>query len=178
MPLHIFYSSGEISRTSMTRASVSSLVGRSGAKWLWVHAVLLWWVTLTWTATILWVTWGGLAYRRREIKRLEERVKESRAKHQRVEAGETGIQEADGWSVADDSEGIKRFRTLMVTNVPPDSESTPGVAETSARRTGLARLLRSLYPSTSSPYGSGQAAEVGTGRRRVKRGYEVAANRF
>jgi len=123
MPLHIFYSSDEISPTSMTRASVSTLVVTSGARWLWVHALLLWWVTLTWTATILWITWGGLAYRRREVKRLEKKVKASRADRQRVTGGETGVAEGDtACSVGDDSEGIKRFRTLMVTNVPPDSE--------------------------------------------------------
>lgn len=57
------------------------------------------------------------------MKRLEKKVKASRADRQRVTGGETGIAEGDtAWSVGDDSEGIKRFRTLMVTNVPPDSE--------------------------------------------------------
>jgi hypothetical protein len=127
MPLHIFYSPDNISSTSMIRASVSSLVVSSGSRWLWVHALLIWWVTITWTATALWITWGALAYRRREIKRLAKRVEESREARRRLARGEDGLSnvaadEAERWSVGDDREGIKRFRTLMVTNVPPDSE--------------------------------------------------------
>lgn len=124
MPLHIFYSPKDISKTSMTRASVSSLVESSGSRWLWVHAILIWWITITWTMTVLWITWGALAYRRREIRRLAERVKESRAKRRQMGGGEEGLAaNDDAWTVGDDREGIKRFRTLMVTNVPPDSES-------------------------------------------------------
>ncbi len=127
MPLHVLYSPSTVSRTSMLRASVSSLVESSGSKWLWVHAILIWWITITWTATVLWITWGGLAYRRREISRLAERVKESRMRETRITGGENGVinEDAEGRTVADDSEGIKRFRTIMVTNVPPDSENLP-----------------------------------------------------
>jgi len=127
MPLHIFYSPDNISSTSMIRASVSSLVVSSGSRWLWVHAVLIWWVTITWTATVLWITWGALAYRRREIKRLAKRVEASRETKRLLALGEDGLgrggaDEADKWTVGDERDGIKRFRTLMVTNVPPDSE--------------------------------------------------------
>ena len=111
----------------MTRASVSSLVESSGARWLWVHALLIWWITITWTATVIWITWGGLAYRRREIRRLEKRVKEAREAKNLVAGGEAGLdlqQVAETWSIGEECEGIKRFRTLMVTNVPPDSEPT------------------------------------------------------
>lgn len=45
----------------------------------------------------------------------------------RITGGENGVinEDAEGRTVADDSEGIKRFRTIMVTNVPPDSENLP-----------------------------------------------------
>jgi hypothetical protein len=106
----------------MLRAGISSLVLSSGSKWLWVHAILIWWVTLTWTGTVLWITWGGLAYRRREIRRLSERVKAEREAKRVAGGNEEGMGgRLVGGAVGDDSEGIKRFRTLMVTNVPPDS---------------------------------------------------------
>ncbi|WWD17764.1 hypothetical protein CI109_102205 [Kwoniella shandongensis] len=119
MPLHIIYSPSDVARTSMLRASISSLVQSSGSRWLWVHALLIWWISITWTATALWITWGGLAYRRRELKLLEGKVKAARAAKREVTRGEDG---EDRFSVGEDCEGIKKFRSLMVTNVPPDSE--------------------------------------------------------
>jgi len=55
---------------------------------------------------------------------LTERVKISRnpkAEHDEVENGISEA-EADTLNVGENCEGVKRFRTLMVTNVPPDSE--------------------------------------------------------
>jgi hypothetical protein len=123
MPLHIFYSPNSVSSTSMTRAGISSLVETSGAKWLWVHAVLIWWITITWTSTVLWITWGGLAYRRREVRKLAERVTSERQAARIASGNEAGMSgNVVGGAVGDDTEGIKRFRTLLVTNVPPDSK--------------------------------------------------------
>ncbi|KAE8542852.1 hypothetical protein D1P53_000915 [Cryptococcus gattii VGV] len=117
MPLHIFYSPTDIASTSMLRASVSSLVQSSGSRWLWVHALLIWWVSITWTCTVLWITWGGLAYRRREIKALAIKVQKERASKRVASGGEEGM---DGMALPEDFEGIKRFRTVMVLNIPPD----------------------------------------------------------
>ncbi|WVF70906.1 hypothetical protein IAT40_005701 [Kwoniella sp. CBS 6097] len=117
MPLHIVYSPSDIAKTSMLRASVSSLVQSSGSKWLWVHALLIWWITITWTATLLWITWGALAYRRRQIDGLAKRVAAAREAKRHAARGEQG---EDSWSLAEDCPGTKRYRTLMVTNIPPD----------------------------------------------------------
>lgn len=114
MPLHIFYSPKDIASTSMLRASISSLVQSSGSRWLWVHALLIWWVSITWTCTVLWITWGGLAYRRREIRALAAKVQKERASKRVASGGEEGM------AVLEDCEGIKRFRTVMVLNIPPD----------------------------------------------------------
>lgn len=124
MPLHILYGPDDVARTSMLRAGIDSLVATSGRKWLWVHALLIWWITLTWTGTLLWMAWGALAYRRREIKRLTDRVRTARADRIRSSGGEEGarLNDTDRWSVADDSAGIKKFRTVMMVNVPPDSK--------------------------------------------------------
>ncbi|OCF45349.1 hypothetical protein I317_00872 [Kwoniella heveanensis CBS 569] len=117
MPLHIVYSPSDIARTSMLRASVSSLVQSSGSRWLWVHALLIWYITITWTATLLWITWGALAYRRRQIDGLAKRVAAAREAKRHAARGEEG---ENSWSLAEDCPGVKRYRTLMVTNVPPD----------------------------------------------------------
>ncbi len=95
MPLHILYAPSNISKTSMIRASVSSLVESSGHKWLWVHSILIWWTSILWMLTVLWIVWGGIGYRKREVARLRARAPAS----------------------------ASQYRTLMVLNIPPDSES-------------------------------------------------------
>lgn len=107
MPLHILYSPDTIAKTSMLRASVSSLVETTGDKWLWVHCILIWWSSILWLATALWIVWGGIGYRKREVERLRERQK-------------IQVKQVD-----EDPEGAKQFRTLMVLNIPPDSEQDP-----------------------------------------------------
>lgn len=120
----MLYAPDDINKTSMLRAGIDGLVSSSGSKWLWVHAVLVWWISITWTFTALWIGWGALAYRRRGIARLRKKVEEARGEKRQESRGEEGLLGDDeGWAVADKSEGIKKFRTLMVINVPPDSES-------------------------------------------------------
>lgn len=122
MPLHMLYAPDNINKTSMLRAGIDGLVASSGSKWLWVHAVLMWWISFTWTSVTLWIGWGGLAYRRRGIARLRENVKTTRKERNAEARGEEGPLESGAWPVADDSEGIKKFKALMIVNVPPDSE--------------------------------------------------------
>lgn len=124
MPLHILYAPDNINKTSMLRAGIDGLVASQGSKWLWVHAVLIWWISFTWTSVTLWIGWGGLAYRRRGIARLRENVKSTRKERASESRGEEGPMDTSGsvWPLADGSEGIKKFKALMIVNVPPDSE--------------------------------------------------------
>ena len=130
MPVHVHYAPSDVPRTSMTRAGISSLVRTSGAHWLWIHAILIWWVTITWTATVLWITWGGLAYRKREIRKLATSLEKSRQtrRQQSVTLQVNGTTpESSARPVLapeDETEGSKRFRTLMIENIPPDSKPT------------------------------------------------------
>ncbi|ODN77902.1 hypothetical protein L202_05008 [Cryptococcus amylolentus CBS 6039] len=117
MPLHIFYSPIDVAKTSMLRASISSLVKSSGSKWLWVHALLIWWVSITWICVVLWITWGALAYRRREIRALGVKLEEEKAAARLKSRGEEGQDDIHPYA---DRPGLKRFRTIMVTNIPPD----------------------------------------------------------
>ncbi|WVQ62072.1 uncharacterized protein L199_000207 [Kwoniella botswanensis] len=86
MPLHIIYSPRDIAKTSMLRASVSSLVQSSGSKWL-------------------------------QIKALAAKFAASKETKRTITRGEEG---QDSSSIVEDCKGVKRYRTLMVTNVPPD----------------------------------------------------------
>ncbi|WVQ77073.1 hypothetical protein IAR50_006756 [Cryptococcus sp. DSM 104548] len=117
MPLHIFYSPSDVSKTSMVRASISSLVQSSGSKWLWVHALLIWWVSITWIGVVLWITWGALAYRKREIRALGVKLEEMKTSARQESRGEEGQDDIHPYA---DCPGLKRFRTVMVTNIPPD----------------------------------------------------------
>ncbi|WRT64263.1 uncharacterized protein IL334_001194 [Kwoniella shivajii] len=53
----------------------------------------------------------------RQVRALALRVTEAREAKRTATRGEEG---EDRWSVVDDCEGVKRFKTLMVTNIPPD----------------------------------------------------------
>lgn len=127
----------------MVRAGISSLVESSGSRWLWVHSVLIWWVTICWVGTVLWIVWGGIGYRRREVDRLRRRVEGEKQKRQGKErregSGEGQEGEISGVLVGDvpgaearengemyvngeEPIGVKQYRTLMVLNIPPDSE--------------------------------------------------------
>jgi hypothetical protein len=124
LPLHLLYAPDNIIKTSMLRAGIDGIASASGSKWLWVHALLIWWISITWTCTALWIGWGGLAYRRRGIIRLRRKVEAARGEKRQISGGEEGLLtgQDNTWPVAEKCEGIKKFRTLMVINVPPDSE--------------------------------------------------------
>ena len=52
----------------MTRASISSLVtSPKGLSLLWIHILLLFWVTLTWIVTLCWVCLGAFRLRQAHI---------------------------------------------------------------------------------------------------------------
>lgn len=73
LPLHLVYSAPDLASTSMLKAGLwvtndETISGGQGAtKWLWVHVVMLYWVVITWIANLLWVIWGVLGYRRKQM---------------------------------------------------------------------------------------------------------------
>ena len=67
-PIHIRFSDDSVSPTSMTRASISSLVSTpKGLSLLWIHILLLFWITLTWIVTLCWVCLGAFRLRQAHI---------------------------------------------------------------------------------------------------------------
>ena len=68
LPIHLDFSEGGISPRSMTRASISSLVLTTrGLSLLWIHICLLFWVTITWMGTLLWICHGAFYFRAKTI---------------------------------------------------------------------------------------------------------------
>ena len=121
LPIHSIFSDGTVSPKSMTRASITSLVSTAkGRSLLWIHLLLLIWITASWIGFLVWFMKGVFHFRARNI----------------VAAGEARAQADE--DVADylhphpryffrsslplDSEQMNRgirLRTVMVTNIPP-----------------------------------------------------------
>ncbi|KAG8907708.1 hypothetical protein FRB99_002504 [Tulasnella sp. 403] len=112
LPIHLVFSPDNVPHASMTRASISSLVGsEKGKKFLPIHLVLLVWVTLTWSFNLFWIARGAFRYRRQATKQASDKVESDERKAR--ENPVPGVDEETrrrlrGW----------RLKTVMVTNVP------------------------------------------------------------
>lgn len=75
-PIHVQFSDVEVPPKSMTRASISSLVAtEKGLSLLWIHMCLLFWITLSWMATLIWICNGAFRLRAKSIQQLAVRRK-------------------------------------------------------------------------------------------------------
>lgn len=119
-PIHVRFSDDSISPKSMTRASISSLVGtKTGLSLLWIHICLLFWVTLSWIATLLWICNGVFKLRSSEIDAItrsssNDDVDSVYYPHPHTQFNFTEIPEADR---NHPNKGL-RCRTVMVSCVP------------------------------------------------------------
>ena len=118
-PIHVSFSEDEISPKSMTRASISSLVTTTkGRSLLWIHVCLLFWLTLSWMATLLWICNGAFQLRTAdiELKRTSSaaNAQERYYPHPHPQYGFTDIPLPDR---NHPNIGL-RLRTIMVSNVP------------------------------------------------------------
>ncbi|KAF7288521.1 CBM1 domain-containing protein [Mycena chlorophos] len=121
-PIHVEFSDDTISKESMTRASISSLVVTSeGLSLLWIHICLLFWITLSWIATLLWICHGAFKLRADKIAIDAKRM----AAYDPAEPGyyphphpQFGFAEVPKLAPNHPNFGL-RLRTVMVANVPP-----------------------------------------------------------
>ena len=134
LPIHIHFSDNSVSQRSMTRASISSLVGTTeGARLLWIHSVLLCYITLSWFAALIWICRGAFHYREAQIQRVaERRVSAASAQnepqhypHPHTQYTFQSLPVIDG----DQSNRGLRMRTVMVTNVPLHLRSEKELAD-------------------------------------------------
>ncbi|KAF9077786.1 hypothetical protein BDP27DRAFT_1311677 [Rhodocollybia butyracea] len=122
LPIHLEFSEGSISPKSMTRASISSLVSTSkGLSLLWIHICLLFWITLSWIATLLWIIHGAFRMRSDNIAAAAQRKAsndpESRKYHPHPHPPYNFADDPSLDTIAP-VDGL-RFRTIMVSNIPP-----------------------------------------------------------
>lgn len=123
LPIHVHFAGPNVSIESMTRASISSLVETAkGRSLLWVHLILLFWVTGTWIVTLVWICKGAFRYRKQQIHRQAKRIaEESQAEreaqyhpHPHPQYVFSALPSLD----RDDSTRGIRLRSIMVTNIP------------------------------------------------------------
>lgn len=133
LPIHIHFSDNSVSQRSMTRASISSLVGTiEGTRLLWIHVTLLFYVALSWIASLIWICRGLFQYRKAQIQRVAERCasakqdqNDSNHPHPHPQYPFPSLPVLDG----DQSNRGLRLRTLMVTNIPLHLRSEKDLAE-------------------------------------------------
>ncbi|QRW19975.1 tranport-associated late exocytosis protein [Rhizoctonia solani] len=124
LPLHVTYAPPSVSPRSMTRASLSSLIDsdafgidresyRGNLKLLSVHVAVLWWMSLTWIGTLLWICRG--AFRLREAM-----VQDARKEREIYLKQNNGVPNPhQGW----------RLRSVMVTDIPSGLRDEMRLAE-------------------------------------------------
>jgi hypothetical protein len=134
LPIHIQFSDGSISQRSMTRASVSSLVGTTeGTRLLWIHVVLLCYVTLSWIAALIWICRRAFHYRQAQIHRVAERCAsassaQNGSQHHPHPHSRCLFQSLPEINDDQSNRGL-RLRTVMVTNVPLNLRSEKELAD-------------------------------------------------
>lgn len=118
----------------MTRASISSLVGTTeGTRLLWIHSVLLCYITLSWFAALIWIYRGAFHYREAQIQRVVERRASAASAqnepqhyphpHPRYNFRSLPVLDED-----QPNRGL-RMRTVMVTNLPLHLRSEKELAD-------------------------------------------------
>ena len=64
LPIHLKFSDPNVQPKSMDRALISSLNrNKEGLELLWIHVVLMAWVTVTWIGTLIWISKGAFRCR-------------------------------------------------------------------------------------------------------------------
>ncbi|RXW24412.1 hypothetical protein EST38_g1408 [Candolleomyces aberdarensis] len=124
-PIHVEFSEHEISQKSMTRASISSLVATDkGLSLLWIHMCLLFWITLSWMGTLIWICNGAFRLRARSIAQLAHRRREALENPDAVDATlyqhphpQYAFQDIPTPAMGHPNYGL-RLRTVMVSNLP------------------------------------------------------------
>ncbi|KAL0961406.1 hypothetical protein HGRIS_006355 [Hohenbuehelia grisea] len=123
-PIHVKFSDDSISPKSMTRASISSLVTTDhGRSLLWIHVCYIFWLTLSWILTLLWICRGAFHLRAQKIDATKERLSANPDNEMNNTIHphphpQYAFQEVLLPERGHPNEGL-RLRTVMVSNVPP-----------------------------------------------------------
>ncbi|KAJ7175917.1 hypothetical protein C8R46DRAFT_1161021 [Mycena filopes] len=120
-PIHVEFSADSVPKKSMTRASITSLVATDkGLDLLWIHICLLFWITLSWMGTLLWICHGAFQLRADKIGIAAKRM----ASHDPADTAvyphphpQYGFSDVPTPDRNHPNFGL-RLRTVMVSNVP------------------------------------------------------------
>ncbi|EJU03200.1 hypothetical protein DACRYDRAFT_99538 [Dacryopinax primogenitus] len=96
--IHLLFNPSDILPGSMNKASLQYLV--TSDRFLWVHVVILFWLTGTWIWALIWLTRGALRYRHEVIVDSYNRAAQS--------TPSADMKKFRG----------RRFRTVMIENIP------------------------------------------------------------
>ncbi|KAI8986240.1 DUF221-domain-containing protein [Trametes punicea] len=123
LPIHVTFSDGTVSPKSMTRASISSLVStEKGLSLLWVHIILLFWITLSWFGTLFWICRGAFHYRAQNILAAANQAASETSAKERSQYDPHPHPQYPFHSLPpldeDHTTRGLRMRTVMVTNIP------------------------------------------------------------
>ncbi|KAF9781625.1 hypothetical protein BJ322DRAFT_233934 [Thelephora terrestris] len=120
-PIHVIFSEGDgDSSASMTRASISSLTDTpKGKSLLWVHLIIILWISVTWMATLLWISLGLMRMRATNLLAAAENQSNRPETHFRHPHPQYFFQPAvePTMRIDDQYRGV-RYRTIMVANIP------------------------------------------------------------
>ncbi|KAI0697898.1 hypothetical protein BC835DRAFT_1336744 [Cytidiella melzeri] len=132
--IHVHFSGDDVSPKSMTRASISSLVGTpKGRSLLWIHLLLLIWITFTWLGTLCYICRDAFDYRSQRLQETKERAAshaeaEKEAQYHPHPHPQYPFQELPSLDHDHSNRGI-RTRTVMVRNIPPGLRSEKDLKE-------------------------------------------------
>ena len=117
----------------MTRASISSLVGTSkGLSLLWIHACLLFWITLSWIINLVWICNGAFKLRAGNLEALsrqnEAETNEEDATYYQHPHPQYAFTDVPRWDRDHPIKGL-RLRTVMVSSIPTSLRSETALQE-------------------------------------------------
>ena len=132
-PIHVEFSDPSISSKSMTRASISSLVGTNkGLSLLWIHACLLFWVTLSWIFNLVWICSGAFRLRAANLEAMSKQTEEENNKdpptYYQHPHPQYAFTDVPRWDRDCPTKGL-RLRTVMISNIPTSLRSEKALQE-------------------------------------------------
>ena len=133
-PIHVEFSDPSISSKSMTRASISSVVGTSkGLSLLWIHACLLFWVTLSWIFNLVWICTGAFKLRAANLEAMSKQTEAENNKddppiYYQHPHPQYAFTDVPSWDRDRPTKGL-RLRTVMISNIPASLRSEKALQE-------------------------------------------------
>lgn len=118
-PIHVVFSKGD-SEASMTRASISSLTDTAkGRSLLWIHLIIIFWVSITWIITLLWLALGVMRMRAATLLvAAENHPNRPKTQYRHPHPQYFFQPDVDPMMRIDDQYKAVRYRTVVVANIP------------------------------------------------------------